>query len=37
MNEIEAFTNKALISGKLVNGKVQIPVVVYPPEQVHIS
>ncbi|OCB71825.1 zinc metalloprotease [Flavobacterium piscis] len=28
MNEIEAFTNKALISGKLVNGKVQIPVVV---------
>lgn len=28
MNEIEAFTNKALLSGKLVNGKVQIPVVV---------
>jgi hypothetical protein len=28
MNEIEAFTNKALITGKLVNGKVQIPVVV---------
>ncbi len=28
MNEIEAFTNKALLTGKLVNGKVQIPVVV---------
>jgi len=28
MNEIEAFTNKALITGKLVNGKIQIPVVV---------
>jgi len=28
MNEIEAFTNKALVTGKLVNGKIQIPVVV---------
>ncbi|WP_291153668.1 zinc metalloprotease [Flavobacterium sp. UBA7680] len=28
MNEIEAFTNKALLTGKLVNGKIQIPVVV---------
>ncbi|RUT70041.1 zinc metalloprotease [Flavobacterium cupreum] len=28
MNEIEAFTNKAMLTGKLVNGKVQIPVVV---------
>ncbi|KQB39727.1 zinc metalloprotease [Flavobacterium aquidurense] len=28
MNEIEAFTDKALLTGKLVNGKVQIPVVV---------
>ncbi|MDW8850934.1 zinc metalloprotease [Flavobacterium sp. MMLR14_040] len=28
MNEIEAFTNTALLTGKLVNGKVQIPVVV---------
>lgn len=28
MNEIEAFTNKSILSGKLVNGKVQIPVVV---------
>jgi hypothetical protein len=28
MNEIEAYTNKAMLSGKLVNGKVQIPVVV---------
>ncbi|KQO24838.1 peptidase M43 [Flavobacterium sp. Leaf82] len=28
MNEIEAFTNQALLTGKLVNGKVQIPVVV---------
>jgi len=28
MNEIEAFTNKALLTNKLVNGKVQIPVVV---------
>lgn len=28
MNEIEAYTNKAMLTGKLVNGKVQIPVVV---------
>ncbi|MFZ0595605.1 MAG: zinc metalloprotease [Flavobacterium sp.] len=28
MNEIDAFTEKAILSGKLVNGKVQIPVVV---------
>jgi hypothetical protein len=28
MNEIEAFTEKAMLSGRLVNGKVQIPVVV---------
>lgn len=28
MNEIEAYTNKALLSGKLVNGKIEIPVVV---------
>ncbi|MCP2029035.1 hypothetical protein L1276_004214 [Flavobacterium sp. HSC-32F16] len=28
MNEIEAFTNKALLTGKLVNGKIEIPVVV---------
>ncbi|KRB58137.1 zinc metalloprotease [Flavobacterium sp. Root186] len=28
MNEIEAFTNKTLLTGKLVNGKIQIPVVV---------
>ncbi|KRD12536.1 peptidase M43 [Flavobacterium sp. Root901] len=28
MNEIEAYTNKALLTGKLVNGKIQIPVVV---------
>ncbi|WP_343694769.1 zinc metalloprotease [Flavobacterium sp.] len=28
MNEIEAYTNKAILTGKLVNGKIQIPVVV---------
>jgi hypothetical protein len=28
MNEIEAFTEKAMLSGRLVNGKVEIPVVV---------
>jgi hypothetical protein len=28
MNEIEAFTQKAMLSGRLVNGKVEIPVVV---------
>lgn len=28
MNEIEAFTQKAMLSARLVNGKVQIPVVV---------
>ncbi len=28
MNEIEAFTQKAMINGRLVNGKVEIPVVV---------
>ncbi|TDE02762.1 zinc metalloprotease [Flavobacterium sandaracinum] len=28
MNEIEAFTQKSMLSGRLVNGKVQIPVVV---------
>jgi hypothetical protein len=28
MNEIDAFTEKAILTGKLVNGKVQIPVVV---------
>lgn len=28
MNEIEAYTNKALLTGKLVNGKIEIPVVV---------
>jgi hypothetical protein len=28
MNQIEAFTEKAMLSGRLVNGKVQIPVVV---------
>jgi len=28
MNEIEAFTEKAMLSARLVNGKVQIPVVV---------
>ena len=28
MNEIEAFTQKAMLTGRLVNGKVEIPVVV---------
>ncbi|TDE28295.1 zinc metalloprotease [Flavobacterium ranwuense] len=28
MNEIEAFTQKAMVTGRLVNGKVEIPVVV---------
>ena len=28
MNEIEAFTQKAMLNGRLVNGKVEIPVVV---------
>ncbi|MBG6062386.1 hypothetical protein IWX83_002185 [Flavobacterium sp. CG_9.1] len=28
MNEIEAFTQKAMLTGRLVNGKIQIPVVV---------
>jgi len=28
MNEIEAFTQKSMLTGRLVNGKVQIPVVV---------
>lgn len=28
MNEIEAFTQKAILSGRLVNGKIEIPVVV---------
>jgi hypothetical protein len=28
MNQIEAFTQKAMLSGRLVNGKVEIPVVV---------
>ncbi|MBS7254817.1 zinc metalloprotease [Flavobacterium branchiicola] len=28
MNEIEAFTNKQLMTGRLVNGKIEIPVVV---------
>ena len=28
MNEIEAFTQKSMLSGRLVNGKVEIPVVV---------
>jgi hypothetical protein len=28
MNQIEAFTQKAMVSGRLVNGKVEIPVVV---------
>ncbi|RTY67171.1 zinc metalloprotease [Flavobacterium sp. GSP27] len=28
MNKIEAFTDKAMLSGRLVNGKVEIPVVV---------
>ncbi|OAB29147.1 Pregnancy-associated plasma protein-A [Flavobacterium fryxellicola] len=28
MNEIEAFTQKSILTGRLVNGKVQIPVVV---------
>jgi hypothetical protein len=28
MNEIEAFTQKAMLNGRLVNGRVEIPVVV---------
>ena len=28
MNKIEAFTEKAMLSGRLVNGKIEIPVVV---------
>ena len=28
MNQIEAFTQKAILTGKLVNGKIVIPVVV---------
>ncbi len=28
MNQIEAFTEKAMLTGRLVNGKVEIPVVV---------